>query len=259
MQGSPATLGVAEESSRADQRPRRETGQKLDRDLDESAGAGRGVGRAVPLPMHPALAGLVPLRAGGVLAVDSAALALALVAGVSRAGEWIAVAGWPDLGAQAAADLGIALDRTIWVPHIAGEHWLEVTAALVDVVRMLVLVPPRGARGTSIIDARTAGVVEARLRSRGAALVVWGDWPRCGLRASLEDSRWSGPDDGLGRLQRRHATLVVRRSAGQAVRADLQFADDVALRRVGPEPSAVATGGVHGSVGAADLPRVAAR
>ena len=87
----------------------------------------------LPVPVLPALSGLVTLRAGGSYAVDSASLALALVAGASQAGEWVGFAGWPDFGAEAAAELGIDLARTVLVPD-PGEHWLEVTAALVDVM-----------------------------------------------------------------------------------------------------------------------------
>ena len=43
---------------------------------------------ARPLATHPALSGLVQLRAGASYSVDCAALALALLAGPSRAGEW---------------------------------------------------------------------------------------------------------------------------------------------------------------------------
>ena len=42
------------------------------------------------LATHPALAGLVQLRAGSSYAVDSASLALALMAGPSGAGSWCA-------------------------------------------------------------------------------------------------------------------------------------------------------------------------
>ncbi len=70
----------------------------------------------LPLETHPALAGLVQLRAGGSYAVDSATLALALMAGPSRAGSWCAVVGVGDFGAEAASALGVDLDRTVLVP-----------------------------------------------------------------------------------------------------------------------------------------------
>jgi hypothetical protein len=168
------------------------------------------------VPVLPALSGLVAMRSGGSYGVDSASLALALAAGASQAGEWVGFAGWPDFGAEAAADLGIELARTVLVPDV-GEHWLEVTAALVDVLRVVVLRPP------ARVDAKAAGVLDARLRKRSAALVVWGDWPRCEARLSLEDARWEGPAHGHGRLRARHVRIAVRRGATPPLRADLAF------------------------------------
>lgn len=170
----------------------------------------------LPVPVLPALADLVQLRTGGSYGVDSASLALALAAGASAAGEWVGFAGWPDFGAEAAAALGVDLARTVLVPD-TGPHWLEVTAALVDVLRVVVLRPP------ARVDARAAGVLDARLRKRSSVLVVWGDWPRCDARVSLEDARWSGPDRGHGRLRARRVRVAVRRGSAPPVRADLAF------------------------------------
>src|SRR5918993_940204 len=72
------------------------------------------------LPVVPALQPLLPgggLRRGTPVAVTrSAALALALVAGASAAGSWVAAVGLPDLGILAAAETGIALERLALVP-----------------------------------------------------------------------------------------------------------------------------------------------
>jgi len=170
----------------------------------------------LPVAVLPALSGLVQLRTGGSYGVDSASLALALAAGASGAGEWVGFAGWPDFGAEAAVELGVDLARTVLVPE-TGDHWLEVAAALVDVLRVVVLRPP------ARVDAKAAGVLDARLRKRSSVLVVWGDWPRCEARLRLEDVCWSGPDHGHGRLQERHARVAVRRGAAPPVRADLVF------------------------------------
>jgi hypothetical protein len=98
------------------------------------------------LPTHPALSGLLPggaLAAGSAYAVaGSTTLALALLQGPSAAGAWCAVVGMPDLGTEAAAGLGVDLDRLVLVPR-PGEQWLAVVAALVDVVSV-VLVRHRG-------------------------------------------------------------------------------------------------------------------
>ena len=169
-----------------------------------------------PVPTLAGIADLVPLHAGSTYAVDSAALALALVAGASQAGEWVGFAGCGDFGAEAAAELGIELSRTVLVPD-PGEHWLEVTAALVDVLRVVVLRPP------AHVSERTAGILDSRLRTRSSVLVVHGDWPRVEARLSIEESVWSGPLAGSGQLQQRRSRVVVRRGARPPQRADLTW------------------------------------
>ena len=169
-----------------------------------------------PVPTLAGLADLVPLHAGATYAVDTASLALALAAGASRAGEWVGFAGCADFGAEAAADLGIELSRTVVVPD-PGEHWLEVTATLVDVLRVVVLRPPVS------VDARTAGVLDSRLRTRSSVLVVHGDWPRVEARLSVEESAWSGPASGAGQLLERRARVVVHRGARPPLRGDLTW------------------------------------
>lgn len=170
----------------------------------------------LPVPVLPGLSEVVSLRTGGSYGVDSASLALALTAGASQAGEWVGFAGWPDFGAEAAAAMGMELSRVVMVPRM-GEHWLEVAAALVDVMRVVVLRPP------ARVDARSAGVLDARLRKRSAVLVVWGEWPRCEARLSLEEVRWRGPDCGQGRLRERQVRVAVRRGSAPPVRAELVF------------------------------------
>jgi len=164
----------------------------------------------------PGLADLVRLHAGATYAVDSASLALALAAGASKAGEWVGFAGCTDFGVEAAVELGFELSRTVLVPD-PGEHWLEVTAALVDVLRVVVLRPPAS------VDARTAGILDARLRTRSAVLVVHGDWPRADARISVEGSGWSGPASGTGQLRERRAQVVVHRGARPPQRAELSW------------------------------------
>lgn len=184
--------------------------------LRERVAAMQGGPTRLPVPTHAALTDLVQMRAGGTYGVDSASLALALAAGASKAGEWVGFAGWSDFGAQAAADLGVDLTRTVLVPD-PGEHWLEVTAALVDVLRVVVLRPPAS------VDARSAGILDSRLRTRSSVLVVWGEWPRCEARLSVEQTRWEGPEEGAGRLRSRRARLAVRRGGAPPVRTDVWF------------------------------------
>lgn len=169
-----------------------------------------------PVATLPGLADLVPLHAGSTFAVDSASLALALAAGASQAGEWVGFAGCADFGAEAAAEVGIELSRTVLVPD-PGEHWLEVTAALVDVLRVVVLRPPAS------VDDRTAGILDSRLRTRSAVLVVHGHWPRVAARVSVEESGWTGLRSGAGQLLERRARVVVRRGARPPQRGELTW------------------------------------
>lgn len=169
-----------------------------------------------PVPTLPGLADVLPLHSGATYAVDSASLALAVAAGASRAGAWIGFAGCPDFGAEAAAELGIELSRTVLVPD-PGEHWLEVTAALVDVLRVVVLRPP------ATVSERSAAVLDSRLRNRSAVLVVHGAWPRVEARLSTDGSVWSGPVAGTGQLEERSAGVVVRRGPRLPQRVDLSW------------------------------------
>lgn len=164
----------------------------------------------------PGLADILPLRSGATYAVDSASLALAVAAGASKSGDWVGFAGCPDFGAEAATELGIELSRTVLVPD-PGEHWLEVTAALVDVLRVVVLRPP------ATVDERTAGILDSRLRNRSAVLVVHGTWPRVEARLSTDASAWTGAAAGTGRLEQRHARVVVHRGARPPRGVDLSW------------------------------------
>ncbi|GAA1479120.1 hypothetical protein GCM10009623_35660 [Nocardioides aestuarii] len=188
---------------------------------------------AQPVATLPGLADLLPLRAGAAYSVDSASWALAMAAGASRAGEWVGFAGWTDFGAEAAAEVGIELTRTVLVPD-PGVHWLEVTAALVDVLRVVVLRPPAG------VDQRTAGLLQSRLRTRSSVLVVQGEWPRVEARLTTEQSWWSGPADGGGRLEERRARVLVQRGARPVQRAELAWPTlerlDAPLREVRQVP-----------------------
>jgi len=184
------------------------------------------------IPTHPALAEIVRLRAGGAYAVDGLALAMVLLAGPSRAGEWCAVVGVDDFGVEAAAELGVNLDRTIVVPD-PQESWLEATAAFLDVVT-LVVVRPSGP-----VPEPVAEKVGARLRTRGSALVALGDrgrtWPRAETRLTTVEPQWSGVGRGEGHLRARRVVIEARRGAAPARRTSLWFpAEDGSVLPTGP-------------------------
>ncbi len=175
------------------------------------------------LETHPALAGLVQLRAGSSYAVDSASLALALMAGPSATGSWCAVVGVGDFGAEAARALGVDLDRTVLVPE-PGDQWVEVTAALVDVVTLVVVRPP------GRVAEQVAGKLAARLRKRSAALVAQeatpGDWPRCEVRLTTREPAWSGVGRGDGHLRSRRLLVEAQRGTAPPRRGALWFPDE---------------------------------
>lgn len=179
-----------------------------------------------PLPTHPALAGLLQLRTGGAYEVDSAGLAIALLATPSQEGSWSAVIGASDFGVEAAAELGVDLTRTVLVPD-PGEHWLEATAALLDVVSVVLLRP------STVVSERTSARIGARLRKRSATLICWGRWPGSEARLSVESSRWSGVDRGHGRLTDRRLVVSVARGSAPPRRVELELAAGVGLRRSG--------------------------
>jgi len=184
----------------------------------------------------PALGQVVRLRTGGAYVVDSPSLAMALMAGPSQAGEWCAVVGAPEFGWEAAADFGLALERTIVVPA-PGEHWLSVTAGLADVVSVVLVKPPAG------VTERQAERLRSRLRQKDAALICWGHWPRCDAEVSTSASTWSGLGQGHGHLQGREVEVSVRRGGAPARRTVLWLpgADrQVSVRRESAPPTLTA-------------------
>jgi hypothetical protein len=171
------------------------------------------------LPVLPELAGLLPrrgLRRGSTVAVGysghsgSTSLMLALLVEASRAGSWCAVVGVPALGAVAAAELGIALDRLALVPH-PGPEWATVVAALIDGVDVVVAAVP------DTVSASVADRLAARARQRGSVLVPYGRWTGADLTLQVRRGRWEGLGQGRGRLRRREVTISAR-GRGAAVR-----------------------------------------
>jgi hypothetical protein len=169
------------------------------------------------LPTNPALVDLLPggaLAAGSAYSVaDSTTLALSLLQAPSAAGAWCAVVGLPDLGVEAAAALGIDLERLVLVPH-PGEQWLSVVSALVDVVSIMLVRPPMRDGRVRITDA-SASKLASRLRQREAVLVSVGDWPGANARLSLTSSSWAGLGSGFGHLTGRQVTVSSTAAAWQ--------------------------------------------
>lgn len=183
------------------------------------------------LPTSPAISAVLPggaLRQGAAYCLnESLTLAMAMLAGPSADGAWCGVVGVPDFGVEAAARFGIDLERLVLVPE-PREHWLTATAALIDVLTVVLLRPP--ARASDTDAARLA----ARLRQRGAALVVLGSWPQSEASLTLSRSRWSGLGTGHGYLNARSATVTAtgRLGAGRPRSAELWLPDGSQVFRV---------------------------
>ncbi len=208
--------------------------QAIDRTLDPDARAALArlavrtrpvaASRTRLLPVSGVVAGLLPdgaLRRGSSLVVGGPgeqavlSLALALVAEASRTGSWCALVGHDGLGAVAASDLGVDLDRLAVVPR-PGPAWAETTATLIDGVDLVVLVPPFAPRPAM------ARRLVARARERGTVLVAlpgrtgWPEPPD--LRLLVEEATWEGTAAGAGHLTRRLVVVTAqgRRSAARA-------------------------------------------
>lgn len=158
------------------------------------------------LPTHPALAGLLPgrgLRPGASYTVGrSMSLLFALLAQPSQAGSWCAVLGMPELGAEAAAHIGVDLSRLVLVPD-PGPRWLAVASAIAEVIPLVAVRPQGRARDGDVAR------LSARMRDRGTVLLVQGTWPQTEAMIDVEDPRWSGLGDGYGLLAERELTVTV--------------------------------------------------
>ena len=194
------------------------------------------------LPTATALQPLLPggaIRVGGSYAVqESVLLAMTMLQAASAEGAWCAVVGVPSFGVEAAAAMGIDLERLVLVPD-PGDQWLTVTAALADVAQ-IVLTRPLG----RVVPGDVSRLA-ARLRQRGGALVALGSWPGADVTLRVTESVWSGIGDGHGHLTERRATVTAsgRAGAGRPVSADLLLpAADGAVR-----PAVTAAAGATGS------------
>ena len=170
------------------------------RDLgDFGRGARRNSPRSAPVPP----AGHLADRSVPAIGSGSTSLLLALLAAASSAGSWCAVVGVPTLGALAAAESGIALDRLALVPD-PGPEWPTVVAALIDGVDVVVIAVP------GQVSASIASRLVARARQRGCVLVPYGRWDGADVTLQVTQGRWEGLGAGHGRLRRRKVTVIAR-------------------------------------------------
>jgi hypothetical protein len=168
--------------------------------------------QAKVLPVPAELGGVLPwggLRRGSTVAVRGGmTLLLALLAEATASGSWAGVVGLPDLGVQAAAELGVAVDRLALVPR-PGSQAVAVAAALLDGMDLVVMAA--GECG----DAH-ARRLSARARHRGAVLLPYGAWPGADLELRAEPGGWTGLGSGHGYLRQRPVEV---RAKGRGVAA----------------------------------------
>ena len=199
-----------------------ETARALSTRLDAPAGAAH----ERRLPVEEALSPLLPeggIRRGTAIAVcghGSVTLAVALAAEVSRRGSWVAAVGMADLGVSALAERGVDLGRWALVDLPAGARgrggWdgsltADVLGAVVGGFDLVLLGPAIQVAGA------TARRLLARMREHGTSLICALSGAPADIAAGLvpevrlmiEQTLWTGIDDGHGRLLARQAEVTV--------------------------------------------------
>jgi hypothetical protein len=196
------------------------------------------------IPTHPAIASLLPgggLKQGATYSVEhSATLLMALLAAPSQAGSWCGVVGVPEFGIEAASSFGIDLERLVLVPE-PGDQWLAVTAAIADIMTVVVTRPPRRTSDSNLAR------LSARLRQRGSTLIVLGSWPQSEAMLSLSESEWSGIGVGHGHLSARQVTVTASTRLGGRPRSVRLWLPDPSMEFVAVNPAErVSTGSNRG-------------
>jgi hypothetical protein len=170
---------------------------------DGSTAIDLGLRGTPPLPVCPALRAVLPdgLRRGSTVAVSgSVSLLLALLGAASEDGAWCALVGFPPISAEAAAEYRIDLTRLALVPA-PGTGWTTAVGALVDALDVVAVRPPaRLVPG----DVRR---LSARVRTREAVLMPFGDWPGADVRLTAAAGQWQGIGQGFGRLRSRRLSV----------------------------------------------------
>ena len=166
------------------------------------------------LPVDPVLApvfvsGLV--RGQTVVCAGSASVssALALLVAPTQQGSWAGVIGVPTFGVVAAADMGVVLERTVFVGGSLDAHGdpANVLGALVDGVDLVVTSSPfLASLSPSLVRRFTT-----RLQSRGAVCIVVDDTRALSgdLRVTTRVREWCGIGDGHGHVRARRVTVSV--------------------------------------------------
>lgn len=132
------------------------------------------------------------LRPGSTLEVapgpGQVSVLLRLLSGPTSHGAWASAIGFADLNPHAALESGVALERFALIPD-PGVAWLEVTAALLDTVELVVLNLSHDCRPS---DARR---LLARARQRRSVLILTSHNTRRGPRNRPPRRLWPEQPD----------------------------------------------------------------
>ena len=164
------------------------------------------------LPVAPGLRTLLPagLQRGTTVSVAGDAqvsFALAMVGEATRSGSWLAVLGAPWLGWVAAAELGVALERSVSIGDPGSAQWAECVAALLDGFDLVVVAPPAQGR----IRPTEARRLMVRARQRGSVLVTLRvSWPEpAEVQCRADTVEWVGIGSGHGCISGRRVSVSV--------------------------------------------------
>ncbi len=193
------------------------------------------------LPVAEPLQTLFPehgLVRGRVVSCRGAAamtIACSTMSAAMTAGAWTAVVDVPTFGPDAAAELGVPLERVVRIDTVDPAttpsddrrlaDWIDVMGAAIDGFDLVVAAVPQ-IRG----EWRPAAVrkLAARIRQRGAVVLTIGDAGVLATDHVLDTTRtvWSGLGDGHGHLRCRSVEIEAtgRRLPGPR-RTTLEFAD----------------------------------
>lgn len=184
--------------------------------------------RTAPVLDEAAPAGLEEvvrrLRSGAVHSIESRGLALVCMGAAMPAGAWGAIVGLPDLGIEAARDLGVPIERVALVPH-PGRAWLDVVASLAEAMPVVLAAAP------ARVSAGEAARLAARLRQASSTLLVAGPWQGAATVVRSVRAEWEGLAAGDGRIAA--GSLVVEAATGGAPRLAR-----IPITGVGPDPDA---------------------
>ena len=232
------------------------------------------------LPVARPLESLFPdggLLRGRVVSCRGAAattIACSSIAAAMAGGAWAAVVDLPTFGADAAAELGVPLERLVRIdtsavsrvsrsPSAALADWVDVMGAAIDGFDLVVATVPsvhgerQVARGDTAWQPAAVRKLAARIRQRGAVVVTVGDAGVLAVDQVLHAVRtvWDGLGDGHGHLCHRSVEIEAsgRRLPG-ARRATIEFVAPttgrlVSMSSVSPVPLADAS-----VVAAVDVP-----